>query len=336
MHLRRPGQRAGPGAAGPAARHPGREHRRQLRPAGAARGRHLPDRRRRGPAADAGRPAAADDGGLHARRSAARWCSPSAPATRSWARVRRRDDAAGAGTRAARHQQRPRRASRRRRDRRRRRPGAERARLTGFENHRASPGSGRVSGRWPATVGTGNGDGTEGALRGPGARHLPARPGARPQPGPGRPAAQLGDRPAAAARGRATRNAPSTYARSASPQRSRSNVADMAFSSSWGLLPNRRGGGRRRVLEGRSGGRVLSRVLSCGRVRLAGGPVAGAGLVLGAGASWVASGRGRRGLGGEVAAGVASMRLWAATGAAICRMPCACRGWRGGGFPCCA
>ena len=40
-----------------------------------------------------------------------------------------------------------------------------------------------------------------GRLRGPGDRHLPARPGARAQPGPGRPAADLGGRAAAAVAG---------------------------------------------------------------------------------------------------------------------------------------
>src|SRR5262245_54328166 len=56
-------------------------------------------------------------------------------------------------------------------------PALQLPQLTGFENH-------------------------QGVTRGgPGTGHLPARPGASPQPGPGRPAAHLGGRAAATARG---------------------------------------------------------------------------------------------------------------------------------------
>ena len=72
--------------------------------------------------------------------------------------------------------------------------------LTGFENHQgvtqvgprrqaAGPGHGRRRQRGRH----------RGRLRGPGAGHLPARPRAGAQPGPGRPAAQLGRRAAAPA-----------------------------------------------------------------------------------------------------------------------------------------
>ena len=72
--------------------------------------------------------------------------------------------------------------------------GAER--LTGFENHQGvtqlGPGAKPL-----ATVLTGDRQRRRhrGRLRRPGGRHLPARPGAGPQPEPGRPAAQLGRRP---------------------------------------------------------------------------------------------------------------------------------------------
>ena len=59
QHVRRPGQPAGAGAPGPAARHRGGAGAGQRGPAGAPAGRHLPARRRRGPAADPGGPAAA-------------------------------------------------------------------------------------------------------------------------------------------------------------------------------------------------------------------------------------------------------------------------------------
>ena len=66
-------------------------------------------------------------------------------------------------------------------------------RLTGFENHqgvtRLGPGARPLA---RVTAGVGNGDGTEGAYAGKVVGHLPARPGAGAQPGPGRPAAQPG------------------------------------------------------------------------------------------------------------------------------------------------
>ena len=72
-------------------------------------------------------------------------------------------------------------------------------RLTGFENHQGitsiGPGARHAGRRQRRRHG--------GRLRGHGARHLPARPGARAQSEPGRPAAQLGSGPATPAeRGR--------------------------------------------------------------------------------------------------------------------------------------
>ena len=65
--------------------------------------------------------------------------------------------------------------------------------LTGFENHqgvtRLGPNARPLA---RTTLGTGNGGRHRGRLPGPGARHLPARPRARPQPWPGRPAAATG------------------------------------------------------------------------------------------------------------------------------------------------
>ena len=76
----------------------------------------------------------------------------------------------------------------------RRTPGLRPARLTGFENHGGRTGSGPTRDRSaPVEVGDGNGDGTEGAVNGRACgRHLPARPGAGPQPGARRPAARAG------------------------------------------------------------------------------------------------------------------------------------------------
>ena len=153
QHLRRPGQRARARAARPAARPAGRDRRGELRPAGAARRRHLPDGRRRGPAADAGHPAAARGRraarGGGPRRGA---CSRSARATRcsAWSSAARTDAPvpglglldirSGRGERA-----------RRRRDRRRRRPRAERATADRVREppgrHQARPAA---PGRWPA------------------------------------------------------------------------------------------------------------------------------------------------------------------------------------------
>ena len=90
-------------------------------------------------------------------------------------------------------------------------PGLNVGRLTGFENHqgvtRLGPGVrplARTRDRHRQRRRN------RGLVRGPGTRHLPARPGPRPQPEPGRPAALLGGRPPAAvpAGGRGTRQAP--------------------------------------------------------------------------------------------------------------------------------
>ena len=149
--------------------HPGRGCRGQLRPAGAARRRHLPDGRRRGPAADAGRPAGCrPTAGCTRRPTAARWCSRSAPATRcsassSAARTTRRcrdsacsTSAAGAATAAPSARSSPTWTRR-----------CTSARLTGFENHQGvtslGPGARPLA---RTALGTGNGDGTEGAYAG--------------------------------------------------------------------------------------------------------------------------------------------------------------------------
>ncbi len=168
---------------------------RQLRPAGAPGRRHLPAGRRGGPAAGRSPPGGCARTVVWPRRPAgARWCSrcaraiscsvassaePTASRSAAWASL----TCAAAGVSAGRSGRSWRTST----------PRWACPALTGFENHQGVTRLGPEARlRWRrCLLGIGNGDGTEGALRGPGARHLPARPGPGPQPGPGRPAARL-------------------------------------------------------------------------------------------------------------------------------------------------
>ena len=79
-------------------------------------------------------------------------------------------------------------------------PGLNVGKLTGFENHQGVTRLGRArQAARPHHGRHGQRRRDRGRLRGPGARHVPARPGPRPQPGPRRPAALLGRGAAAAA-----------------------------------------------------------------------------------------------------------------------------------------
>ncbi len=142
------------------------------------------------------------DGGLHARgATTARCCSPCAPATRcsapssaGWTTrpvtgLGLLDISSGRGERRA--------VGEIVADVE---PELNVGRLTGFENHQGVTRLGRGS---PAAVPHHarhrQRRRDRGRVPGAGARHLPARPGTRPQPGPGRPAADLGGGAAARA-----------------------------------------------------------------------------------------------------------------------------------------
>ena len=200
-----------------AARHPGRDRRGPLRPAAARPRRHLPARRRRGRPAGAGRPAArSPTAACTARSTGAPPCSPSAPATSSLGTsfFAKGAKCAGLDLLDLHSDRGPTRAvgelagdvdprlglpaAHRLREPRRPHPPRPRRHAAGpgHRRHRQRRRAPRAPGRARSSAPT-------------------ARPGAGPQPGPGRPAAALGDRrrQLAAARRHLARPAPRRAAR---------------------------------------------------------------------------------------------------------------------------